>query len=275
MALVPTDLFIQAGPLPATFVGTPQDLFVAMVQRMKIMSPGGTNFIFVGDTAPTSNVGPWLRGEQWWVWDPGTKQYVPLDISASFTIPFFIGDSRPSGSVPPVWLKTTQDPTQSAPTAYGNPIAWYFFNGNDWVPYLGVVSSGPTVARPATPDDFQQYYDTDITCLIWWERQQWRTVSGVPGDLKFVAYTTLADALKFNPGWDLFGRQAPGYLGRTLAMATGDATGSGGNQNFSPVAGVPQHNAYDTYGEGSQIQTATASGLVYPPTMALWALIKG
>lgn len=61
MPLQDTNLIIQAGPLPSTFCGTPQELVVAMVRRMKIVSASGTNFIFVGDVEPTSNVGPWLR----------------------------------------------------------------------------------------------------------------------------------------------------------------------------------------------------------------------
>lgn len=275
MALVSTDLFIQAGPLPSTFIGTPQDLFVAMIQRMKIMSPGGTNFIFIGDTAPVSNVGPWLRGKQWWVWDTGTKQYVPLDISASLTIPFFIGNSTPTGTLPPVWLKTTQDATQSAPDFFGSPIGWQVFNGANWTAFNGPPLSGPTASRPTAPDNFQQFYDTDISCLIQWERATWRTVAGVPGDVKFVAFTTLAAALTANPGWDLFGRGNQPYLGRGLVMATQDAAGSGGTAVFPPAANIQPRAAFDVFGETVQIATAASSGLVYPPGMALWCLLKG
>jgi hypothetical protein len=275
MALVATDLFIQMGPIPPTFIGTPQALADAMVQRMKIMSPGGTNFIFTGDTAPTSNVGPWLRGKQWWVWDPDTKQYVPLDLSASLTIPFFIGNSTPSGTSPTVWLQTTQDATTSAPTAFGMPIGWNVWNGTSWVPFVGIVTSGPTANRPTSPANLQQFYDTDISCLIWWERSQWRTVSGVPGDLKFVVFTTLAAALVANPGWDLFGRNTPGFLGRGLVAATQDAVGSNGSSTFAPVPGVPARHAFDTFGEANQIATSGSSGLVYPPSMAFWLLVKG
>lgn len=274
MALIATDLFIQMGPIPATFIGGPQDLADAMIARMKIMSPGGTNFIFTGDTAPASNVGPWLRGEQWWVWSTTVKQYVPLDLSASLTIPFAIGATAPSSITPPVWLQTTLDATDANPTAFGQPISWNFWNGSTWQPYVGIVSSGATAARPITPANLQQYYDTDISCLIWWERAAWRTVDGVPGDLKYVAFTTLSAALTANPGWDVFGRSTPGFLGRGLVSATQDAVGSGGASSFAPVPGVPARGAYDTFGEGSQLATGT-SGLVYPPSMAFWLLLKG
>lgn len=275
MPLVATDLFIQMGPIPPTFKGAPQDFADAMVARMKIMSPGGTNFIFTGDTAPTSNVGPWLRGEQWWVWDPDTKQYVPLDISASLTIPFFIGNSTPSGTNPQVWLQTTQDATDTAPNQFGQPIGWNVWNGTIWAPFVGIVTSGSTSSRPANPANLQQFYDTDISCLIWWERGQWRTIAGVPGDLKFVAFTTLQAATTANPGWSLFGQSNQGYLGRSLVAATQDAVGSGGSANFPPAANVPARHAFDTFGEVNQIATSTSSGLVYPPSMAFWLLIKG
>ena len=74
MSLNATNLYIQASPIPATFKGTPNDLFSEMIKRMRILSPSGTNFIYIGDTEPTSNVGPWLNnGTQWYVWDTTTK----------------------------------------------------------------------------------------------------------------------------------------------------------------------------------------------------------
>jgi hypothetical protein len=130
MSLNPTNLYIQAAPLPATFRGNPNDLFVEMVKRMRILSPSGTNFIFIGDTEPTSNVGPWLKGgNQWYVWDEATKRYVPQNISASFTSPYFIGKAVPSGTTPNLWLQTTL----GGPTNYGDPLRWFSWNGAAWV----------------------------------------------------------------------------------------------------------------------------------------------
>ena len=131
MSLNPTNLYIQAAPLPATFVGTPNDFFSEMIRRMKILSPSGTNFIFIGDTAPTSNVGPWLKnGTQWFVWDPATKQYIPQDITSSFTPAFVVQHAMPSSTNPPVWLQTTADATtnSSGQIDYGNPIRWYLWS---------------------------------------------------------------------------------------------------------------------------------------------------
>lgn len=146
MSLNPTSLFIQASPLPATFQGTPNDLFTEMVKRLRILSPSGTNFIFIGDTAPTSNVGPWLKnGTQWWVWDPATKQYQPQDISASFTPAFVMGHTQPTSVTPPVWLQTTLDATSANPNFFGEMIRWYIYDGVNWLSPHPVPPNSPEI----------------------------------------------------------------------------------------------------------------------------------
>lgn len=136
MSLNATNLYLQASPIPATFKGTPNDLFTEMIKRMRILSPQGTNLIFVGDTEPTSNVGPWLKnGTQWYVWDTTTKRYIPQNISASYTAAgavFWVGSALPTSSTPPIWLRTTLDPTTSDPLAYGDAIRWLIWNGTAW-----------------------------------------------------------------------------------------------------------------------------------------------
>jgi hypothetical protein len=273
MPLSDTNLLIQMAPLPATFKNTPQQLAAEMVRRMKIVSPSGTNFIFIGDTEPASNVGPWLRdGTKWWVFDDGIKRYVPLDISDSLTLPFFMGASIPATSDPPVWLKTSHDPT-STDSSFGNPISWYVWNGSQWIPYVGIVLSGPTASRPVGPVDYQQYYDTDIACLIWFERSQWRTISGVPGDIKFVSFEILTDALTANPGWILFGAANQNFRGRYISQATMDA-GPSPATDLTTTAGVAHRAAFTTYGETDGVQLNGASPVPYPPTIALFCLVK-
>lgn len=269
-----TNLLLQISPLPVEFVGTPQEFLYALVHRAKIVSPSGTNFFFSGDVEPVSNVGPWLKNDtQWWVWDDEIKRYKPLDISESETKWFWRQNSVPPTSTPPVWLKTTKDQTETD-TSGGNPIGWYEFNGTAWVPFTGVVNSGTTAQRPASPQDFQQYYDTDIVCLIWWERGKWRTVSGVPGDLKPVSFETLVEALLFNPGWDVFGAANAGFRGRYVSEATKDAFGSGGTTDLTVSPGVAKRGAFETFGETDGVQLNSSSPVPYPPTIALWWLVK-
>ena len=146
MSLNPTNLFIQASPLPATFQGSPNDFYSEMIKRMRILSPSGTNFIFIGDTAPTSNVGPWLKnGTQWWVWDPSTKQYAPADISASFSTAFVMGHTQPATATPPVWLQTTLDANSANPGFFGEMLRWYIFDGVNWLSPHPVPPNSPEI----------------------------------------------------------------------------------------------------------------------------------
>lgn len=280
-----TNLLIQMAPIPATFEGTPAQLGAEMVRRMQIVSPSGTNFIYVGDNEPTSNVGPWLKdGNKWYVWDDEVKRYVALDISDSETRWFHMGASTPSNSTPPVWLRTTQDYTVASPS-YGGPIGWYIWNGSVWAPYSGIVMSGPTINRPASPVNFQQYYDTDISVFIWYERGMWRTVDGCPGDIKHVNFDTLEESLLRNPGWQLFGTNNQSIRGRYISQATKDTTASGGTTNLTVDTGVSHpREAREVWGTTDAVSLGghthggavapDASPVSYPPTISLWTLEK-
>lgn len=271
MSLKETNLYIQAAPLPATFEGSPQDFFVALIRRMKILSPNGTNFIFIGDIEPTSNVGPWLKGgTQWYVWDDTIKRYVPLDISASETRWFWTGNSTPPSTPPFFWLQTTKDPTDQDPSL-GSAIGWLIFDGSNWVRFNSIVESGAT--RPANPTELQMFYDSSIGVLIWWERGAWRTVSGVPGDVKFVGYETLTDALRFNPGWEVLGNENQSLRGRIPMSAAKDA-GASPETVLTVGTNLTARAAFETFGEEHGVKIDDTSTARYPGQLALWTLIK-
>lgn len=240
-----TQLQLQASALPPNFVGTPQELFDEMVRRTKIVSPYGGTFYATGDTEPLSNQGPWLKGgTKWYVFSEDLGRYVPLDISDSETVPFHVQDDTPSGA-PNVWLRTR---TVGGVAEYAG---WYFFNGTEWKPDGNIVQSGPTASRPANVLELHRYYDTDIATEIWWERGQWRTVSGVPGDIKFVSYPTLTAATAANPGWQEIGASNVLLRGRTFVSANAD--GSGGPTNLPVGAGISSRAAGDLYGEEAHV----------------------
>lgn len=271
MVLQATGLLIQMAPLPATFKGTPNEWAVEIVRRMRIVSPTGTNFIFIGDTEPSSNAGPWLRGgTQWWVFSPDIKRYVPLDISASETLWFQVGNTTPATGEPPVWLKTTKDQTEADPSI-GRPISWYSFDGTNWVTSNGIVLSGPTTQRPAAPVEFQQFYDTDITALLWFERGQFRTVSGVPGDIKAVAFQTLTEALEANPGWEVLGASNVAIRGRYISQATKDP-GATPETELTVGSGITPRAAFEVFSEG--LQVAPGVPIPFPAGIAIWHLVK-
>jgi hypothetical protein len=266
MALIDTNLIIQAGALPTTFKGTPQQLLVEMVRRFKIVSPSGNSFFVISDVEPTSDVGPWLKGgTQWYVFSEVTKRYVPLDISASETHWYFIGNSTPGGVDPPLWLKTERDPT-TTDASYGRALSWYEWTGSVWRPFVGVPASGNTASRPSNPAEYERYYDTDINVEIWFNRGKWRTVSGTPGDFKFVLFETLTEALQFNPGWALNGAANQALRGRVISQATAD---SGGGNPLSTGTDVPQRQAFETF-----FTTVTAGAVNVVPALALYALVK-
>lgn len=268
MALQDTNLIVQMGPIPTTFRGTPAEFAVEMVRRMKIVSPTGTNFFVIGDVEPTSNQGPWLKGgTQWWVFSEDTKRYVPLDISASETRWYWMGNSVPPDINPPVWLKTTRDQTDTD-SSFGEPIGWYQWNGSAWVPFNSIIRSGTTAQRPVNPVEYLEYYDTTISCRIWFERGQWRTVDGVPGDVKQVAFEVLTDALDHNPGWQVLGNANQALRGRFYSGATKDS-GATPATNLTTGAGVPSRAAFETY-----FTSVTAGATDVVPALALWTLVK-
>jgi len=155
MSLQNTNLIIQASQLPATFKGKPNDLFRAMVERMRIVSSSGTGFFVISDTEPPNNQGPWLKGgTQWWVFDPDLKRYVPLDISESETRWYQVGNSIPTTTSPPLWLKTTATVPPSSTVAEptpGTPIAWYLFDGSNWIQLPVLIDDRSITAAKLNP----------------------------------------------------------------------------------------------------------------------------
>lgn len=244
MALQRTNLVIRASPLPPDFRGTPQDLYEAMVRRMSILSPVGTNFFVVGDTEPSSNVGPWLRlvsgGAQWWVFSDTEGRYVPLDISASETPFAFVGPNdpgTPGADDPLLWVRTNE-----------NRIAGIFgWNGEAWVASGNVPNSGPTEDRPPAPVNLEEYFDTDINVLLRFERGAWRTAAGSPGDVKAVVHTTLEEAMRYNPGWTYLGLNDQDQRGRFVAMAAKDP-GATPASSFVVGSGITARFAGETFG---------------------------
>ena len=241
MALNKTGLVLKAAPLPLDFVGTPQDLFEAMVQRLEILSPIGTNFFIVGDVEPSSDVGPWLKGgTQWWVFSATEKRYVPLDISASLPNLFFLqpdNPGTPGTDDPVIWLRTSQD----------RIVGLYGWNGSEWKASGNIPNSGTTAQRPTSPTDLEEFFDTDINVLLRYERGAWRTAAGSPGDVKQVTHSTLEEAKRYSPGWEYLGKEDESQRGRLLGMATKDP-GATPESSFTTISGITPRASGDEAG---------------------------
>jgi microcystin-dependent protein len=78
----PIPIDIVAGALPLGLKGNLQQIFNGFVEAMSatIDATFLTGVVTpAGGTAPTSDVGPWANGNEWWFWDPSTGQYQPSD----------------------------------------------------------------------------------------------------------------------------------------------------------------------------------------------------
>lgn len=214
-----TQLRLGLSPIDPAIRATPQEYAEELVRKLRILAPFGTGLFVTGSVMPTSNQGPWLKdGKQWWVWDEVEKTYVPLDISASLTPVFYVQETTPpTDEGIYLWFQTSSNRIKS----------FYILLNGEWDPIT--MTSGTTAERPATPRPFQEFYDTDIQALIWYERGSWRTKDGVRGDIKQVSWETGEEALRRNPGWEIFGTgesTSNAFRARALGMATKDKTGS-------------------------------------------------
>lgn len=276
MALTPTGDIIQACPLPPTMTGTPQQWFDEFVKRLTIVSATGRGRIVISDTEPTDANAIWIRGTAIWLFDQATKRFVPLDISESETRWYWVGANTPPNSTPPLWLRTSSGTTRNTPpdTSYGRGVGWYVFDNPVWRPFGDITNSGTTAQRPAPAIDLEPYYDTDISVLIFWERGAWRTMDGVPGDIKSVAWPTLEEALLHNPGWSLLGQSNASLRGRAISGATQDQIGSGGSTNLTTDANVPSRAVGTTFGEGQGLTGNASLAITLPPMVAYYLLAK-
>lgn len=244
MALNKTNLVLVSAPLPADFEGTPQELAEAMVERMEIQSPIGTNFFIVGDVEPSSDQGPWLKnGDRWYVFSQTEGRYVPANVDDSIRL-FTVGETFPA-------QPGVNDPVLFLRTSSTRGIGWYGWDGSSWRSINDLPASGTTALRPTAPLELEQYWDTDINCLIHWERGLWRTVTGVPGDIKFVAQALLSDALNSNPGWIYLGRDDQSVRGKVIGIATQDGTGT--ESVFATDSGITVRAAGEQDGEETHI----------------------
>lgn len=273
MALTPTGDLISACPFPPTMTGTPQEWFEEFVKRLTIVSATGRGRLVFTDVEPTDANAVWIRGTEILLFDADLKRFVPIDISASETRWFWVGSTTPTSTPPFLWLRTSSGTTRNTPNteSYGRAIGWYEFDGTVWRPFNNIVNSGTTAQRPAPAIDLEQFYDTDISALLFFERGMWRTVSGLPGEIVAVAWPTLAEALLRRPGWSLFGASNASLRGRAISGATQD---QGGSTPLTTDPNVPQRAVGTTFGETQGLTGNVSLAITLPPMVSYYLLVK-
>jgi len=136
----------------------------------------------------------------------------------------------------------------------GNPIGWFAWNGSAWAPIPQALPFGPTASRPVSPSTGTEYFDTDINTALVYERSQWRTLAGTPGDVKEVKAASLAAALLSNPGW----AHDTDSVAKVVAGAATDGSNygltQGSDQINLEIAPLPAHThtTQGRYGSGGE-----------------------
>lgn len=81
----PVEFYVEVGTLPANFQGTWAEFVAQLADLLSVRPDSDWSSFTVGNTKPTSDVGPWLKtsstGAEWWVWSSTAADYVPLTVS--------------------------------------------------------------------------------------------------------------------------------------------------------------------------------------------------
>jgi len=137
-----------------------------------------------------------------------------------------------------------------------NPIAWNAWNGSAWTPIPMTVPSGATAARPNPASNGMLFLDTTINCTLIYERSQWRTLAGSPGDVKEVKAADLTTALANNPGWEYDSDSDGCVVANVISSGTGTGAHMGdtaGNDQIDlihdnlPLFRLPLQSGWDLF----------------------------
>jgi hypothetical protein len=131
-------LTIQMSALPPAVRWTPQQLADAIAARLSITTAQSYALFVSGSTAPSSNVGPWLKnGTEWWIFNTVSGTYVPITINQE-SLGYFIGNVAPDPTIYQFWISTTPG---------GQPLAVNTFYSGAWTDvYAAVIGDYMTTA---------------------------------------------------------------------------------------------------------------------------------
>src|SRR4249919_2171094 len=120
MSATQIPLTFRLAPLPTAFVGTPQQLATAIVERLSAVSANTISFFASGSVAPTSNVGPWLKNDQtWYVWSDTLATYIP-EVIAPQALGYTFSQSAPDQNQFKIWFKLDSSNNPNGIFIYAN-----------------------------------------------------------------------------------------------------------------------------------------------------------
>ena len=112
MAKLP--LTITGAQLPVGWVGTPQELMDAILERIEINAQQSFALFTVGATEPSSDIGPWAKnGDSWYYFNSDTGDYQPFIIPAG-SLGYQMSVSEPTNDLINVWFELNTDGTPKA-----------------------------------------------------------------------------------------------------------------------------------------------------------------
>jgi hypothetical protein len=129
---------LQFGSLLPNVRWTPQQLGDAIAARLSLVTSQSFALFVSGSTAPSSNVGPWLKnGREWYVWDVVSGSYIPQVLNQA-SLGYFIGNAAPDHNQYQIWISTTPA---------GQPLAVNTWYSGAWTDvYAAVIGDYMTTA---------------------------------------------------------------------------------------------------------------------------------
>lgn len=235
------------------FNGTSAELAQKIADNLSVNFEQDFTSIEAGSTEPVNTQSPWYKDYQtWYFYDTNKGLWQPINLEAQ-SLRYVISATQPSASEYLVWIKTATDgKPESVNIFYNN--AWmsvyytktevdgffegYSDEGKAKVSYENVVGipdfmaffnlpdapikRGTTAQRPTGLADGYLYYDTDIGIPIVSDQATtggWKTLAGCKGDIKACNHPSIDEALRHNPGWQIY--NIGNMEGRTLVGAGG------------------------------------------------------
>ena len=148
---------IQMGALPPNVRWTPQQLADAIVERLSLVTAQSFALFVSGSTAPSSNVGPWLKnGTEWWVWSDALGAYEPITINQA-SLGYFIGNVAPDPLIYQFWISTTPG---------GQPLAVNTYYLGAWTDVYAAVIGDYMTTAAFTAAIANYYTKTEVNGLI-------------------------------------------------------------------------------------------------------------